>query len=91
MKFVGAWRGRAAEVHDRALMADGDVHMKTGIAAVGVCRGFHDAEDSMIVGGWRFDADLCWVLGRLWMRLMAWMVWKATECNSCRAFPLMIA
>ena len=54
-------------------MADGDIHMWAVILAVGVCRGFRGAKDSMIVGDWRFDAGLCWVLGRLWMRLMVFL------------------
>ena len=74
MEFMGVRCGRAAGVHERASMADGDIHMWAGILAVGVCRGFGGAEDSMIVGGWRFDAGLCWALGQLWVHQMAWMV-----------------
>ena len=90
MEFMGALRGRVVGVHDRASMADGDIHMCAGISAVKVCRGFHDAKKSVIVGGWRFGAGLRWVLGRLWMRLVAWRFEKATDCNFCRAFPLII-
>ena len=83
---MGVRSGRAAGVHDRASIADDDIRMWAGIYAIGVCRGFRDAEKAMIVGGWHFDAGLGWALERLWMHQMAWMVWKATECNSCRAF-----